>query len=216
MTPTVLQLPLSGLYFSAGFIPDDLELNEAGIVLVPSGFVDAGEPFVAVRTYSAVDDPDPDRQRLEEIWVQIDVVDAFTLTEQRYCTDEDGQPRDAEECRAEIPESACDGTEAIAAGTVDPEVCIAEEIENAEPIYSQDATVMFTETEVRGRPALLRTETAADYSDTMIVVYEGNEIITRVGGHQIDRDDVLRIAAELRSITRTEFEADLSPGQTQP
>jgi len=208
LSPTTVQAPLSDLYFAAEFIPEGLKLDQAGIVLAPRRSGDAGVPFAAVRTYIPVNDPNPGEERLGDVWLQIDVFDALTVTDQRYCIDNDGQPRDPAECRAAIPPSACDGTAAIDVGAVNSQACIAEQIENSEPIYSQDANVIFAETDVRGRPALLRTETGSDYSVTTIFVYEGSRIITRVWGQQTDQEAVLRVAEELRPITRTEFEAD--------
>lgn len=204
--------PLTSLYFAADFIPDGFEPHQA--LFLGGDSLDPGSEIATARTYHSVDDPNPNQFTEGEASLSIVVTDALADTEdelarfdqgQIECVDENGEPRDREECRAEIAQSSCDGTEAIAAGDVNPQACIDEQMEMARP---EDATLTFTQTQIRGRPALIKIETRSDYSEVKVLVYEGNGLITGVTGHQIEDSTVVQVAEELRPITRSEFEAD--------
>lgn len=107
----------------------------------------------------------------------------------------------SEACREHLAGSVCVGEEAIEAGQLDAEACIAEERESVTEAYGADADVDFEETTVRGLPAQITRVTKPEPGFISVTTYEGGPVVSTVTSYLIDEQMLLQVAGSLRAVT---------------
>ena len=109
------------------------------------------------------------------------------------------------QCGERLANSECSGRQRIEEQRLDPEACIVSMVgETEQQSRLEGGSVDYTRTIVRGNIAVVFEIVTVDDGVTDrvvgVMVFEGGGIVSTVSGHQIDRELVIRVSAELHQV----------------